>query len=255
MSIRLYADETAVVIYEEAPGGGDPLDPLSLMNRPVVAPLTWIDNIYFHSDLDYYSTVLYVPSVTVSHAAVLTASTPITPFLNIQGQIVQAAHPIANHFLGYVPRFFVIYDGKMIPHGTPVQAVSNSVVRFVTAYATTTQIGLYETGISGAANLPAININYGVMVFRNSAADPLLEKLMIEPGNVIFGQGKFNMEWPHLRVVGVGESPFAQALSRTAAIDSGSIRVWPPNGSPIDFGPYAGGFVTPPAFVNLAVGF
>lgn len=253
MSIRLYADEFRVSIYEEAPGGGDPLDPNSQMNRPVLDPVTWIDNIYFHSDLDYYSTVQYVPSVTISHSAVSSPANAVTPFVTFLGQIGTTNHLLVTHSLGYVPRFFVVYDDKMIPHGTPVQTGGGG-ARFVTGYATTTQIRLHELYVSGSSALSAINVNYGVMVFKESAADPLLDKLLIEPGNVIFGQGKFNLEWPHLRAVEPGESPFAQALGKTAAIGNGGVRVWPPNGTALDFFNYSGSFTTPPSFVNLGLG-
>lgn len=255
MSIRFYADEFRAAIYEEAPGGGDPLDPNSLMNRPILNPSAWVANVFFHSNFDYYSTVVFQPSVTVAHPAVGSPSTYITPFITINGTISQTTHPLVTHGLGYVPRFFVVYQGRMIPHGTPSQVVSNTVVRFVSAYATTSEIRLFETGITGSVGLPAINLNYGVMVFRNSAADPLLDRLRIEPGNVVFGQGKFSMQWPHLRAVASGESPFAQALGRTAAIDNGAVRVWEPNGGPIDFGVYQGSFVSGPGFVNLQTGF
>lgn len=94
------------------------------------------------------------------------------------------------------------------------------------------------------------------MVFSPSAADPLLDQLLITPANVVFGQGKFRMEWPHLRVVASGESPVAQALSRTLSINNGAIRIWEPDSpTPVDFfGTYSGNFTTAPAYVNLTAG-
>lgn len=254
MSIRLYADELRCAIYEEAPGGGDPLDPNSLMNRPIISPTAWLNNVYFHSDFDYYGTAFYTPSVTINHAAVPGIVRSITQIRNFEGQAITTNHNLITHNLGYIPNFFVIYDNKMIPHGTPIQSVDAGRQRFVTAYATTTQIRLNEVGYSNANTLPAITLNYGIMVFGNNEINPTLQTLLAEPGNVVFGRGKFRMEWPHLRVVGSGDSPFAQATSPTAAIGNGGIRVWSPNsGSPIDFNNYSGGFGAP-SFINVAAG-
>lgn len=254
MSIRLYADQLRCAIYEEAPGGGDALDPNSLMNRPVISPVAWLDNIYFHSDFDYYGTFIYQPSILVDHPVIPGIVTNITTFRTFEGQAVRNDHLLVQHNLGYVPNFFVIYNGRMIPHGTPVQSVDSGRQRFVTAYATTTQIRLSEVGYSNANSLAQISINYGVMVFANPNVNPAIETFLAEPGNVIFGKGKFRMEWPHLRVVGSGDSPFAQATSATAGIGNGGIRVWPPNDSAIDFNNYSGSFSSPPAFINVSAG-
>lgn len=244
-----------MAIYEEAPGGGDPLDPASMMNRPVLNPTSWVNNIYFHSDFDYYSTRFF-QTTTISHAAVAGTTVSIGPINSFGGQSVTANHLLVQHNLGVVPRFFVVYNGRMIPHGTPIQRPDVGRARFVTGYATTTQVRLFERAFSSTVNLPAASFSYQTMVFSPSGADPLLDQLLISPANVIFGQGKFRMDWPHLRVVGMGDSPFAQALGRTAGIGNGAIRTWEPNtGSPVDFGgTYVGNFTSGPTFVNLSAG-
>lgn len=254
MSIALYADELRCVIYDEAPGGGDPLDPNSLMNRPVVNPMGWLDNVYFHSDFDYYGAPFH-GTATIAHAAVAGVSQQVAYFTTFEGQAVRTDHLLLTHSLGYVPRFFVHYGNLMIPHSMPVQDEGSGLKRFVTGYATTSQIRLSELAYSSASTLSAVSRTYGAVVFANSEANPFLDQLLIEPGNVIFGQGRFNLSWPHLRVVGSGESPYAQALGRTAGVGNGSLRVYPPNGSPIDFGPYVNksGLIAP-AFVNVTVG-
>lgn len=255
MSIRLYADELRCAIYEEAPGGGDPLSPTSQMNRPVVSPLSWLDNIYFHSDLNYYPTIVNEVT-TISHPAVAgrTVSVGQDVYLSqlYYGQSLTFDHLLIQHNLGYVPLFFVAYDGKMIPHGMPVQSASGG-VRLVSAYATTTQIRLREFATSSASTLPAVSRNYQVLVFRNNTVDPLLPMLRIEPGDVVFGQGRFRGNTPHLRATGPGDSLYAQARNRTAAVRNGSFRAYPPNGTPVDLGNFTGSLPAP-SYINVTAG-
>lgn len=254
MSIRLYADGLRCAIYEEAPGGGDPLEPSSLMNRPIVDPMNWLDNIYFHSNFDYYGAPSS-GSVVINHSAVAGTTTPVAYFTTFEGQAIRTDHLLLTHSLGYVPRFFVHYNGLMIPHGMPVQDEGLGLKRFVTGYATSSEIRLSELAYSSSVTLNAVSRTYGAVAFANSEANPFLDQLLIQPGSVIFGRGRFNLSWPHLRVVGPGESPYAQALGRTAAIGNGSLRVYPPGMSAIDFGPYVDkSSLVPPSFVNVTVG-
>lgn len=255
MSVRLYADEFRCAIFEEAPGGGDPLDPNSLSNRLVLNPLAWLDNILFHSDLGYYG-VVASGTTAVSHPAVAgrTVTVGSDAYLSqlYYGQSQVFDHLLLQHNLGYVPRFFVAYDGKMIPHGMPVQT-SGAAVRLVCAYATTTQIRLREFASSSAADLPAAVRSYQVLAFRNNAVDPALHLLKIEPGDVVFGQGKYRANNPHLRATGQGDTVFAQAKTRTAGARNGAFRAYPPNGAPVDLGPFTG-TLPAPTFINVTAG-
>lgn len=255
MSIRLFADATACAIYEEAPGGGDALDPAALCNRPFANPMAWLANVYFHSSLGYYAVVAH-GTTAINHPAVAgrTVTVGSDAYLSqlYYGQSLAFDHLLLQHNLGYVPRFFVAYDGKMIPHGMPVQSASGG-VRLVCAYATATQIRLREFATSSASNLPATSRNYQILVFRNNAPDIGLPMLQIEPGDVIFGQGKFRANTPHLRATGQGDSLYAQAKSRTAAIRNGSFRAYPPNGAPVDLGNFTGALPAP-NFINVTAG-
>lgn len=253
--VLLYADEFRCAIYRPAPGGGEPDNPNSQMNRPVISPLSWLDNILFHSSLGYYGVIAH-GSQTISHQNVAgrTVTVGEDAYLSqlYYGQSVAFDHLLLQHNLGYVPRFFVAYDGKMIPHGMPVQAASGG-VRLVCAYATTTQIRLREFATSSANALPAVNRTYQIMAFRQDGVDPLLPMLRIEPGDVVFGQGKFRGNTPHLRATGPGDSLFAQAKTRTAAIRNGAFRAYPPNGSPVDLGTFTGSLPAP-SFINVTAG-
>lgn len=253
MSVRLFADATGCAIFEEAPGGGDPLNKNSQRNRPFVNPMSWIGNILFHSDFNYYGIAAQTLGVSISHAAVAGVTTlrPYTP-VSYVGQSVTTTHNLLNHNLGYVPLFFVAYDGQMIPHGTFTQTISGG-GRLVSAYATTSQIRLRELGLSTASTLPAVSRTYQVLVFRNIQADPTMKPLELKPGSAVFGQGKFQQNQAHLRATQSGDTPFSIALGRTAAIRNGGLRVISPNGTVITIGSFNGTLPTP-GIINVTAG-
>lgn len=261
MSVRFYADSSRVAIYEEAPGGGDPLEPGSSMNRPILDPIGWISNIFFHSDLNYYGIAAKNLNAVVNHPAIggLVRNAGDndgdagSSEVSINGQGVVNTHSLITHNLGYVPRFFCIYDNRLVPQGIPVQSQDNSRARFVTAYATPNEIRLFDLGWSSNLTLDATTKTYQVIVFRTPAKDASLPMLEMNPGSVIFGQGKFRFTEPHLRVSGAGDTNFAIAMGKTAAIKNGGVRAYTPNGSYIDFGPYNGGLSSPP-FINVSAG-
>ncbi len=254
MSVRLYADELRCAIYEEAPGGGDPLDPNSQMNRPVVSPLSWIPNLYFHSDLNYYRIAGYA-SVNISHATIpgITRTIGEGSVVQFYGQAIRTSHVLITHNLGYVPLFFCLYQGRMIPHATPVQDGGTGKKRFVTAYATTTQILLFEVGYSDNTDLAATTLGYQVIVFRRPEENTSLNQLDIFPGEAIFGRGGFRASEPHLRAVGAGDVLWPKATNRTAAVRNGGLGVWVPNGSFINFQNFNGSLAAP-SYINLSSG-
>jgi hypothetical protein len=259
MTIRLYADEFRCAIYEEAPGGGDPLDPTSQMNRPVMSPISWLSNVYFHSDLNYYGIAATNLSATISHAAVAGmtriaggGNQEVPATVVFYGQAVETNHLLVTHGLGYVPKFFCIYNNRLIPHGTPIQDEGLGLKRFVTAYATSTQIRLHEVGWSSDATLPAVSRTYQVIVFREPSANSTDKQLDLYAGGADFGRGKFRGAEPHLRADGVGDVQWPIATGPTAAIRNGGLRVWTPNGSAIDFGPYNGSVPAPPYIITSA---
>jgi len=256
MSVRLFADATACAIFDEAPGGGNPLDPNSLMNRPFLNPSAWSTYVYFHSDFNYYGVAAYDMAKVVNHAAVAgldTVTGPDVASLHFYGQTVATDTVLINHGLGYIPKFFLASGGKMLPHGIPVQVDGAAKARFICAYATSTQIILRDIGISSNTALAAISLTYQVLVFRDTAPQAGVENLRIEPGNVIFGKGKFRAGQPHLRISSTGDTPFSIALNKTAAVRNGAIRTIPPNGSAIDFGNFTGSLAAP-GFQNVTVG-
>lgn len=261
MAIRLYADEYRCAIYDEAPGGGNPKDPNSLMNRPVVDPSSWLSNLYFHSELDYYSVVAYTLSTAITHPAIagITRNAAggtgeVSTVVTLSGQLGTSDHLLLTHSLGYVPDFYALINDKLAPNGIPVQVVGTDRIRFASVYATTTQIRVRTFGYSSASDLPSVSINYGVFVFREHAPIPTDEMLLITGDEVIFGQGKFKMDFPHLRVADpVLDNPLAIATDVTADTSNGALRLYTPNGGVYDWGSYDGS-LSAPTFIELAVG-
>lgn len=257
---RLYADSLRCAIYEEAPGGGNPDDPNSLMNRPVISPLSWLPNIYFHSNLDYYGVVASTLGTTITHGAIAGGSRAAgggtgeaSAAVSFEGYPSATDDFLLQHNLGYVPNFYGIVNGNLMPNGTIIQYQPGVGSRFTSMYATTSQIRVYTFGYSSANTLPAISVTYGAMVFRNVAPIPSELMLDLQPGRVVFGQGKFISSNPHLRVVGSGDSQFAVATDRTAGIRNGGVRAWLPTGGARDWGAYNGG-IPAPSFVYVTSG-
>lgn len=254
MSKRFYADETRVAIYEEAPGGGDPVDPNSLMNRPIISPMSWLENVYFHSDFDYYNTFI-ATTVSLSHPYRAPGGTsPTTGGVSRGSLLYTADYPLLTHNLGYVPKFYAAINNKMMPSTYPIQIDGGSAFRYVCVYATATEIRVYETAqTSNVQPLSAAVFDYQLLIFAESDVDPALDFLDIHPGGVVFGQGKFRDDRPPMRIAAVGETPIAQALSRTTAIRNGATRSYLPNGGAVDAGPFNGSMPAP-SFVNVQSG-
>lgn len=253
MSKRFYADETRVVIYEEAPGGGDPIDPNSLMNRPIISPMSWLPNVFFHSDFDYYNTFI-ATTVSLSHPSRAAGSSNPTPNVARNSLLYVSDYALLTHGLGYVPKFYAAIGGKMMPNTYPIQIDGTGAFRYVCVYATATQIRVYETAqTSNVQSLSAATFNYQILIFAESNVDPSMDLLEIEPGAVNFGQGKFRDDRPPMRIAAVGETPFAQAETRTTAIRNGSTRSYLPNSGYVDAGPFNGSLPAP-SFVNVQSG-
>lgn len=217
-------------------------------------PVANIADVAFHSDLQYLCS-LDVRDVTVSHAQVngvtgtgitgaptvgatpQTSSQPIT-----DGQIVQANHTLYTHSLGYVPWHQVIYNDEIVG-GTAVQSDADGRARRVTSYATSSIIGLRETGVSTASNLGSVSRDYTVVTFRDPAPDPSkpLFKAKISTGEIILGRGKIDHTMKALRRAAAGETTvFYIPVTRTMDIRGGAVRTIAMDGTITDTGLYTG---------------
>lgn len=250
MSIRLYADSVRCAVYEEASGGGDPLDPSSSMNRPVANPSAWLSNVKFHSDFDYYQVHSGPTSVTITHPLVPTVENEVAlrPTIIRYGQVVKTEHVLINHGLPYIPRFMILRNSGLIGQSSLIQ-VSSAGQRRISPFATSTQIRLLDVGISGSSDLASITRTYQVIVFRNPVADSSMNfDIRPDTDTWIMGRGKWRGNLQQLRRAGAGDSqPFDIPLGRTTDISNGVSRTVLADGTTFTSPLYDGSFTGSPS--------
>lgn len=227
-----------IAIYDEAPGGGDPANPNSLRNRPLMDPTNWLDYIYFHSDLDNME-VFSNSTVLVNHSFVGGVETGGTSSggseinAGVRYRKSTADRFLVTHNLTYIPNVFVVVGSNVLFPGTPVQTFGDGRGRYISVYATTTQVRMYEWTSVSDTDLPAVSINYRILVIKNAPAKvptaPLFD-FNKASGIVQMARGRFNSSRNYLQVV-PGGSPFGVAYGRTIDLKNGAVRFVNPNGS------------------------
>lgn len=228
----------------EKPASGDRMAPFD-------DPIANFGLIRFHSDFQYLSNSLRVNGISVSHASVagVTGTGYATPSNGnyatgpvANGQVVVTDKLLYTHGLGYVPQFMVLYNGAIVYGGTCVQqSADKQKVRFVSAYATTTEIRLQDIGISSSDALPATSVSYDVLIFRDPAPIPGAPLYWNTPDEITLGYGRITSEQRPLRRAVGAEDFFYVPLGRTADIRGGAYRTISPAG-PADLGTYMGSF-------------
>ena len=212
-----------VALFDEAPGGGDPADPASLRNRPL------LDNMEVVSDT----------TITVSHAAITAAS-------NTTGVELASAfdydagltdHDLVTHGLGYEPLALVAVGGELLTPGQPVQGPGTTAgtVRYVSPWVTGSKVRLREFGSRGTGGLAAIDIDYRVLVFRQPRGPSGNRLIDFDPdaGVLSLGFDRFNSDRRYLQVV-PGGTPFGLCLGRTADAKNGAPRFVSADGTIFD---------------------
>lgn len=246
-----------VSVIEDAAGGGVKTDPNAPRNAPAITPASYLDKVLFHIGFDYYR-VFASGTTTINHASVagVTGNRDAPPAsvvslgnmaIQVNGQTVVTTHTLYTHNLGYVPRFFVAFNSQMIPPGIPIQQDDLFRDRYVSAYATTSIIGLKDIGHSTDSALSAASRDYQFLVFETVAPNPALPLMSGGPGYVQMGRGMIDTTKRMLRVAVAGDSPFGIALGPTADYNNGGMRVYTPAGVAINTGGYGGSFGAPAA--------
>ena len=222
-------------LYDENGTSGALDDPNSARNAPLNNPASHLDKIYVHSDLDYMEVSHGPTVVSVSHAAVSVGSPPAGQPFRFGYTTAAADRLLLTHSLGYAPRAMVVYNGNVCWPGMPVQTDVGGGSRFVTAYATSTEIRLYEFASVGSSDLAATSLDYTVIVFKDppSPSGDILMDFDPTTGAVQMGRGKFNSARRYLQVV-PGGSPFGLALGRTIDLNNGAPRAVRPDGTTFD---------------------
>ena len=247
MTVAFRAFSGKVAIWE-LPLVGDIMAPFDdpVANFPLVR---------FHSDCQYLSNQIVSSVITKNHTLLAgvtgtgysvsnggsSSSGTSTPVAN--GQVRVTAIELYTHSLGYAPLFMVMYNGRIVSPGTVIQNPDGQ-LRMASAYATTSKIFLEEIAISSVDDLPAVDRDYQVIIFREPAADPLLPTLQISVASgMILGRGKVTDEQrPLRRSGGAGDATFYIPNDRTIDIKNGAIRSIAPISGAIDLGNYTGAF-------------
>lgn len=221
-------------LYEEPVTTGDPTNPNSARNAPLNNPATNLQYLYFHSDYDPMEAFSAPSTVSISHDAIPAYSGSSGEFIPGQyyGNFTRD-HLLLTHDLGYVPDFFVIRDSHTVFPGFPVQyTAAVGLARYVTPYATTTQIRLYEVGVQSSSILPAITVPYTVLVIRRPPSPTGNVLLDFSPGTgvVTMGRDKFNSSRRYLQVSS-NPTAFGIPLGKTIDLNNGAFRAVSPGGA------------------------
>ena len=257
--IRSFETENIVACYEEATGGGAIGDFDAPRNAPAKNPGAHIDKVTWHIDFFQYELAMPIQTVVVNHATLAGRESfwgPQNMFwmfdptyvsaisYSVPGQTAVAQHTLVTHNLGYVPLAFVAYNGRMVMPGVAVQTASDGRSRFVSAYATSSVIGLREVYNSSDAALPGVSRTYQVIIFRVPAIDADLPLFSRRAGRVVIGRGKIDTDRQYLRRTGSGDTPFDIDLGPTIDIDKGRARIVTGGSATTEAG-YAGSFAGP----------
>lgn len=242
MPIRGFINADLVACYTEAPGGGDTFDLAAPRNRPALDPGAWLELVQWHIDFFQYELAFPIVDVVINHPALAGNSKywgPGTQYFlggagsytsNIQymvpGQTTSSEYTLFNHDLGYVPLAFVAYAGRILMPGVAVQVASEGRSRFVSAFVTSTTVGLREVYNSSYSALPAVTRDYQVVVFRVPEVDAQRALFGNEGGDVVIGRGKIDTSRRYFkRGVAPGDSAFDIDRGPTVDIRRGRSRI------------------------------
>lgn len=238
-----------VAIFEELDTVSDPEDPNSTRNAPLNNPVAHLGKVRFHNEFDYYQ-VHSITAVTVNHAAVAGASVSAgtTPSFTRNGQVVKTPINLLSHGLPYVPAYKIASSGALIGQSSKIQADASG-HRLVSPYATSSQIGLLDVGVSSASTLAGISRTYQVIVFREPAeTSPWMAEF--DPANdvLLLGYGKWDGTLRQLRQTVVADaSPFDLPLGRTTDVHGGFSRTVLADGTTFSSPGYTGSFAGSPS--------
>lgn len=230
---------------------------------PVLGPFTnpedHLELVKFHSDFDYYEVFSGPTNVNINHAQVNGRSQSTTYpgdfTVTKNGRTVIVTHDLVTHGLGYVPDFIVIHNDVILAPSTLIQIQSNGAGRFVTPFATTTKIRLFDFGVGSASgeNLSATTLTYTVVVFKAPAvtSDDVFS-WDNATGKLTLGKGKFKNDVKMLRSAAVGDSPYDLSLGPAHDIKNGRTRFVAPDGTVATEPGYDGTF-TGPSTIQAAI--
>lgn len=185
-------------------------------DAPFTAPLSNLDRVEFHSDLDY----LAISSIQTGTLSLPTRTGTTAGTYR---------HNLFTHGLGYQPLVMghlVSFEGYNTPllGTTPIRTPIDRVLPTTQADIRTVQLGADATNVylheymllvSTSLTYPAVDLNWRVMVTTrnmdsstgndNTASHP--SNLYISGSRVVFGRGKFDSTRSHIKKVSSGGFP------------------------------------------------
>lgn len=251
---------TVAAVFDEAGGGGDIEDINAPCNAPAKNPGANLSRVTWHIDFFQYE-IAAKATKSINHASLAGrteyfgvsgsgglingSTTPPASGISVQvrGQVRTTTITLLTHNLGYVPLFMVAYDGHSLPNGMIVQTQSSR-GRMVSAFATSSIIGLREVAWSSQNTLAAVTRSYEVMCFRNPQAVPGSPLMALSGTRLVIGGGKVDTSKQYLRRTRSGESSFDFDRAPTTAFANGGVRVVT-GGAVIDDELYDGSFAGP----------
>lgn len=250
--LRGFPVQGVVACFDEPNQVGDWWNIDAPRNAPAKNPGAHLSSVYWHSEFFQYELAMPIQSVSVSHPALAGRTqtyggagfwTSLPAIVGV-GQSSATNHTLVTHSLGFVPLVMVAQNGVLITPGHIVQSQSAGRTRSVTAYATTSIVGLRDVMKSNDSALSATTLSYQVLVLRQRAQDggkPLFGK---SGDHVVVGRGKADTSRQYLRRVGSGDTPFVMPLGPVGDIANGRRRVVL-GGTTITEADYTGSFTGP----------
>lgn len=263
--IRGFVSANIVACFDETPGGGAMFDINAPRNAPAKSPHLHMDKIVWHSDFFQYESAPTPTEVSIIHAALAGFSKYYTidpsnnwvnesntvpspqygPPFHVTGQFRETDITLVTHNLGYVPIYYVAVDGHVLTSGTRIQDQGGSRHRYISAFATSSIIGLHEITASDTTTTATLTKTYEVLAFRAPVADPNMPLFGKAGAVMTMSRGKIDSSKAYLRRTLPAESSFDLDLGRTLDIANGGVRI-ATGGTIISDDKYSGSFTAPP---------
>lgn len=205
-------------------------------------PLANLNDVFFHSDLDYMGVAAILDAV-VTHPARAKGGTATAHSYSVPQYTSGQSNPL-THNLGYEPYGLCFIGNDMLPANTQIQSVGTS-FRTVALEITSTNVRIFETSWVYQTALPSITMSYKILLFTPKIVPSGNITIDITATRVIASRGKLDTNLDYIRHKAVSPD-FYFSKGKTLDTNNGSFRIVTANGSTITRTPYAGSFTGVP---------
>ena len=224
MAPRRYKDAHRVCIYEEPNPGNDYSSGLP---PAITDPINHLDQVYWHSDLNYRE-IFYNQVIMINFPA--RAYPPGSQKWSLPA-----------HNLGSLPRGVLLVGNTQIPTGEPIQG-ANQATRHVALGVDETNIWIRE--VWNYSSLSAITFTFRAILVRPATLGASSHLADESPTRVVYGGGKFDTNKQYLRHAPAPATPdfYMTNMGRTIDTTNAGYRGVRPNGVVKEFNAYTGSF-------------